>query len=91
MHGSESMTADIPLGLGCYFLLVVLLNVGFVAYQLYGRHNGLMALVWGAVAAVFLVHAVVFFAQARAIARAANNCTSRPGDKASAILANWRA
>ncbi|HEV3263659.1 MAG TPA: hypothetical protein VG013_42885 [Gemmataceae bacterium] len=75
MHGSESMTADIPLGLGCYFLLVVLLNLGFVAYQLYGRHNGLMALVWGAVAAVFLVHAVVFFAQARAIAKAEDRLT----------------
>jgi len=75
MPGSESMTAAIPLGVGFYFLLVVLLDVGFVASQWYGRRNRTLTLVWGVVAAVFLVHAIAFFVQANAIARAEDRLT----------------
>jgi hypothetical protein len=71
MNGSEGMPASIPLGLAVYFLLVVLLNLGFAIRQ-FRRRRPLWAGVWGLVAVVFLIHAVAFFTQAAGIYRAEN-------------------
>jgi hypothetical protein len=57
MHGTAELTSTIQNGLGIYYLLLVLLNIGFAAYQFFARKNILQALVWGVVAAVFMIHA----------------------------------
>src|SRR6266849_1363904 len=59
MHGSE-FTPSIQTGLGVYYLLVVLLNLGFASYQLRIRRNALQGIVWVAVAGVFLIHALAY-------------------------------
>ncbi len=56
----ENLTVSILAGLGVYFLLVMLLNVGFVAYQNYVRKDRTQVLVWSGVAALFLIHAIIF-------------------------------
>jgi hypothetical protein len=61
MHGSENLTPTIQDGLGIYYLLVMLLNLGFAAYYFFkGRQRG-WGLVWAVVAGVFLLHAVAYF------------------------------
>lgn len=63
MHDS-GLTASIQNGLGIYYLLVVLLNLGFAIYQLRFRRDALQAIIWVAVAGLFLVHAVAYFVHA---------------------------
>ncbi len=63
MHGSENLTASIQNGLGVYYLLLVLLNLGYVVYQVVNRKNLVQAVIWGAVALLFLVHAGAYFAR----------------------------
>jgi hypothetical protein len=46
-------------GLAGYYLLVALLNVGFVAYWR-SRRNSVQVLIWSVVAALFLVHALAY-------------------------------
>jgi hypothetical protein len=61
MHeGAGQMTGAVQTGLAIFYLLAVLLNVGFSLYQFYGRRNPTQALVWGAVSAVFLIHALLY-------------------------------
>src|SRR5262245_59601826 len=59
MHGSE-LTSSIQTGLGVYYLLVVLLNLGYAAYQFYVPRNRPQGLFWVAAAGVFLLHAIVY-------------------------------
>jgi hypothetical protein len=59
MHGE--LTASIQNGLGIYYLLVVILNLGFAAYQHYGRKDSRQGLIWTIVAGVFFIHAVAYF------------------------------
>jgi hypothetical protein len=68
MH--ENLSPTIQTGIGVYYLLVVLLNLGFAAYWYYARRNLTQVAVWSAVAAVFLVHALAYFVNARGLASA---------------------
>src|SRR6187200_1007462 len=61
MHGDNGLGADAQLGLGVYYLLVVVLNLGFALYWLRRRRDARQATVWGAVAGVFLIHALAYF------------------------------
>jgi hypothetical protein len=70
MH--ETLTPTIEAGLGFYYLVVVLLNLGFAAYYHYSERNRNQAILWSLVAAVFLIHAVVYFAHGHALAGARN-------------------
>jgi hypothetical protein len=63
MYGSENLTASIQTGLGVYYLLVVLLNLGFVAYQLVARRNTFQAVIWAVASGIFLIHAGAYFAK----------------------------
>src|SRR5262245_57549140 len=54
-------------GLGVYYLLVVVMNVGFAAYMYYGVKNRAQAMLWTIVATVFLVHSLAYFAGANLI------------------------
>src|SRR2546425_9437831 len=64
MFGSENLTVSILTGLGVFYLLVVLLNAGFVAYQHFVAKNRTETLIWSAVAGVFLIFSLVYFAGA---------------------------
>jgi len=61
MHDHE-MSTGIQIGLGVYYLLAMTMNVGFAAYYHYDRRNSRQTALWLAVALVFLVHAVAYFA-----------------------------
>jgi hypothetical protein len=63
MNGTENLTPSIQTGLGVYYLVVVLLNLGFVAYQLVARRNTLQAVIWSVVSGLFLIHALAYFAK----------------------------
>jgi hypothetical protein len=60
MHDNGHLAASVQTGLGIYYLLVVLLNVGFAAYYYYARKNLMQTAIWGIVAGVFLVHAALY-------------------------------
>src|SRR5205085_4731133 len=60
MHG-ERLTSHIQNGLGVYYLLVVLLNLGFAAYVFYFGRNKAAVVVGLAAAGVFLLHALAYF------------------------------
>src|SRR5438105_1370768 len=60
MQGSV-LTPSVQNGLGVYYLLVVLLNLGFAIYQLRFRRDVLQGIIWVAAAGVFLIHALAYF------------------------------
>src|SRR5437870_1485834 len=60
MHG-DSLTPPIQNGLGVYYLLVMLLNLGYAAYLLFISKNKTQAIVWIIAGGVFLLHAFVYF------------------------------
>jgi hypothetical protein len=60
-HTHAGLNASLQTGLGAYYLLVALLNLGFAAYWFYQRKNLLQTLVWTVVAGIFLVHAGLYF------------------------------
>ena len=64
MPTSESLDSSIQNGLGWFYLLAVVLNLGFAAYYFYGDKKLSIALIWTAVAGVFLIHAGAYFAHA---------------------------
>jgi hypothetical protein len=64
MFATENLTVAILTGLGVYFLLVVLLNVGFAAHQHFVRKNHTQTLIWSAVAGVFLIISLLYFGAA---------------------------
>ena len=57
MHDSHGLSGPLQTGIGLFYFLVSLMNLGFAAYQHYERKNKLQSLIWAVVAAVFLVHA----------------------------------
>jgi hypothetical protein len=60
MH--DQFTSDIQNGLGVYYLLVMLLNLGFAAYWYYGStRDRTQAAIWCGVAGIFLIHALANF------------------------------
>jgi hypothetical protein len=64
--GLEYSSADVhgklpTTGLAVFYLLLVLLNVGFAAYQWYGRRDKRQTVIWTAVAGLFLLHAILYF------------------------------
>jgi hypothetical protein len=61
MH-DHALSSTLQNGLGFYYLLVVLLNLGFAAH-FYFRRKYLQALIWAAVSGVFFIHAVAYFAK----------------------------
>src|SRR5439155_14930694 len=60
MH-SDALAVPTQNGLGVYYVLVALLNLGFAAYCLLSIKKVNQAVVWAVVAAVFLVHAFAYF------------------------------
>src|SRR5215472_16754845 len=56
----DQLTPEIQTGLGWYYLLVVLMNLGFAAYWHYNQKNRRQVLLWIIVAGVFLIHAVAY-------------------------------
>jgi hypothetical protein len=64
MPTSESLDPSIQNGLGWFYLLAVVLNLGFAAYYYYGDKKLNIALIWAVVAGVFLIHAGANFAHA---------------------------
>lgn len=63
-HGSDSLTAGTSTGLGIYFLLVMLLNLGFGAYYIYKEKRPTQALIWTIVAGFFLIFGFLFIIHA---------------------------
>lgn len=60
MH-EDVLTPSIQNGLAAYYLVLVLLNLGFAAYQCYVAKNQTQGIVWTVVASVFLIHAAAYF------------------------------
>ena len=60
MHGSNGLEPGVQNGLAIFYFLVVLLNVGFSAYQFYGLRDRRQAFVWLAVGGLFLLHALIY-------------------------------
>jgi hypothetical protein len=62
LHGFSSLSEwhSVQTGLGIYYLLVMLMNLGFVAYYLYGRRDRTQVVIWSVVAFIFLFHAVIY-------------------------------
>jgi hypothetical protein len=56
-HLSDSMQT----GLGVFYLLVALMNLGFAAHFHYREKNRTQSLIWIVVAGVFVVHALAYF------------------------------
>ncbi|MBI2805390.1 MAG: hypothetical protein HYX68_10475 [Planctomycetes bacterium] len=62
MHDSHGLSPSLQTGLGLFYFLVMLMNVGFALYQQYETKNKVQAMIWGAVATVFGLHAVAYLA-----------------------------
>jgi hypothetical protein len=62
MH-NHSLSSSIQIGLGVYYLLGVIMNLGFASYQNSRRERG-QGRLWMFVACVFLFHALAYFFQA---------------------------
>ncbi|MCS6852454.1 MAG: hypothetical protein NZ700_14925 [Gemmataceae bacterium] len=56
-HGTHVLSGSAQTGLGVYYVLVFLLNLGFAAYHYYKRRDSFQTFVWTAVSLVFLFHA----------------------------------
>jgi len=55
-HLSDSLQT----GIGLFYFLVMLMNVGFALYQHYERKDQLQTIIWGVVAGVFGIHALAY-------------------------------
>jgi hypothetical protein len=62
MHDHESLSGSMQTGLGVYYFLIFLLNLGFAAYWHYSKNNAKQASLWSIVSAVFLFHAFLYLA-----------------------------
>jgi hypothetical protein len=71
----ENLTVSIMAGLGVFFLLVMLLNVGFAAYQHYVRKDRTQTLVWSVVVVFFLILSLVYFIGAGRLSAAESKLT----------------
>jgi hypothetical protein len=61
-HGA--LDASTQNGLAYYYLVVVLLNVGFALYHFYYSKDRKQAILWTLVAAFFLIHTIAYFGHA---------------------------
>lgn len=62
MHGSGEMTPGVLYGLAVFYLLAVVLNLGYAAYQFYVSRDRKQTAIWATVAGVFLLHAALYLA-----------------------------
>src|ERR1700694_3272264 len=63
MHHHHSLSSSMQIGLGVFYLLGVIMNLGFASYQ-NSHRNRRQGRLWTFVACVFLFHALVYFFQA---------------------------
>jgi hypothetical protein len=59
-YGADHLSTAVQTGLGIYYLLALLLQLGFAAYWFFGRKNVGQALLWALVGGVFLIHALLY-------------------------------
>jgi hypothetical protein len=59
---AHHLPGPLQTGIGIFYALVMLMNVGFALYQAYVRKDQIQAIVWGVVAAIFGIHAVAYLA-----------------------------
>jgi hypothetical protein len=64
MPGSEHASASLATGLAVFYLLCVVFNAGLAAYYWHAGRDRTRAMVWGGVAALFLLHAVIYLGYA---------------------------
>jgi hypothetical protein len=64
MHDHDAFSGSMQTGLGVYYLLVMLMNVGFAAYYHYNRRDARQTGIWLVVALVFLVHGLAYLGHA---------------------------
>src|SRR5689334_12605993 len=62
-YGMERLSGAEQTGLGIFYLVAVVLNLGFAIYW-FRRRNTTQGAVWSAVAAVFLIHALLYLFRA---------------------------
>jgi hypothetical protein len=60
MHNHDGLSGSMQTGLGVYFFLVFLLNLGFAAWWRYDRKNAKQASLWMVVSAVFLFQSFLY-------------------------------
>src|SRR5207302_1486534 len=63
MHNHHSLSSSIQIGLGVFYLLGVIMNLGFASYQ-NSQKNRSQGRLWMFVACVFLFHSLAYFFQA---------------------------
>ncbi|MBY0526274.1 MAG: hypothetical protein K2R98_22970 [Gemmataceae bacterium] len=56
----QHLDASTQTGVGVFYLLIVLMNLGFAAYWFYNRRDRKQANIWIVVALVFLIHAAAY-------------------------------
>jgi hypothetical protein len=61
MHNHATLPSSFQNGLGFFYLLVLLLNLGFVAYFWVRQRDRALTVLWLAVSAVFLIHSLAYF------------------------------
>src|SRR5215472_7351891 len=65
MHGSAHLGHSTAFALAVFYLLVVVMNLGYAAYQFYVNRDRKQGAIWGAVAGVFLIHTVLYLIASR--------------------------
>src|SRR5438105_4488391 len=60
MSHEHELSSGIQTGLGFYYFLAVLMNLGFAAYFHYTQKNRRQVLIWTIVAGVFLIHSLAY-------------------------------
>ncbi len=60
MHNHEPLSSSLQTGLGVYYFLVVLMNLGFAAYYHYNHRDSRQPMIWFGVALVFLIHSLAY-------------------------------
>ena len=83
MHGSATLSHSTAFSLAVFYLLVVVLNIGYAAYLLYVNRDRKQAAIWGAVAGVFLIHAALYLSPARPVLPAS------VGETTTRIMGAW--
>ena len=60
MHNGDTLSSSMQYGLGIFYFLVFLLNLGFAAYWHYNQKNVKQASLWAVVSCVFLFHSFIY-------------------------------
>jgi hypothetical protein len=60
MHNSEGLNEATQTGLGYYYLVVAVLNIGFACYWAFARRDRKQTALWSTVTGVFLLHALLY-------------------------------